>query len=424
MTHKTLLLSLLLSSAALSLAAQTQIRPELHANEAAQIARIAVPRPETSLPLETINAPFFAPLTRDLAYSGVFAIAPIPPGIPPGADLAKAANAQFVLALKIDQQGDEYIVDARLLDSTNAEQYGRRYRGGVGALPRIAHTLANDLVRVVNGKPGIFLSMIGFASNRSGNFEIWLMDWDGSNQRQITRHNALSILPSWSADSQRMVYTSFFGGTSDMYVISRRGGARTRIPTGLNLNTSATFSPISNDVAFVGSVAGNPDIYVVKDDGSNRRRLTHDSSIESTPEWSPNGRQISFTSGRSGSPQIYTMDAEGSSVQRISFEGEWNDDATWSPDGSQLAYTSRVNGRFQIRVADLATHQSRILAGEGSNEQPAWSPDGRWVAFQSNRSGRWQIYRMRVDGTDLLQLTFDGENKDPDWSKKEVASGQ
>jgi TolB protein len=418
MKRTTLLLSLLFSSAALPLAAQTQIHPELNPNQAAQIARIAVPRPETTLPLETINAPFFAPLTRDLAYSGVFAIAPIPPNVAAGTDLAKAANAQFVLALKIDQVGDEYAIEARLLDSTGAQQFGNRYRGGVGALSRMAHTLANDLVRVVNGKPGIFRSLIGFASNRTGNFEIWLMDWDGANQRQITRHKALSILPSWSADNQRMVYTSFFGGTSDMYIISRLGGARTRIATGLNLNTSATFSPISNDIAFVGSIAGNPDIYLVKDDGSNLRRLTHDSSIESTPEWSPNGRQITFTSGRSGSPQIYTMDAEGSNVQRISFEGDWNDDATWSPDSSQLAYTSRVNGRFQIRVADLATHQSRILAGEGSNEQPAWSPDGKWVAFQSNRSGIWQIYRMRVDGTDLLQLTFDGENKDPDWSKK------
>jgi len=424
MKRTTLLLSLLLSTAALPLAAQTQITTTIDPKLAIQIARIAVPRPETTLPLETINAPFFAPLTRDLAYSGVFAIAPIPPNISSGIELAKAANAQFVLGLKIDKQGDDFVVDARLLDSTGAMQFGKRYRGAAGALSQIAHLLANDLVRAVNGKPGIFQSHIGFASNRTGNFEIWLMDWDGANQRQITRHNALSILPSWSADNERMVYTSFARGTSDMYIISRRGGARVRVPTGLNLNTSATFSPISNDIAFVGSVAGNPDIYLVKDDGSNLRRLTHDSSIESTPEWSPNGRQISFTSGRSGSPQIYTMDAEGSNVQRISFEGEWNDDATWSPDGSQIAYTSRVNGRFQIRLADLANRTSRILAGEGSNEQPAWSPDGKWIAFQSNRSGRWQIYRMRVDGNDLLQLTFDGENKDPDWSKKEVASGQ
>src|SRR5258706_8135839 len=127
--------------------------------------------------------------------------------------------------------------------------------------------MTNDQHRHLACKPGIFESQIGYASQRSGAWEIWLMDWDGANQRQITRHNALSILPSWSADNERMVYTSFARGTSDMYVINRRGGGRVRIPTGLNLNTSATFSPISNDIAFVGSVAGNPDIYLVKDDG-------------------------------------------------------------------------------------------------------------------------------------------------------------
>jgi len=404
----------------LSLHAQTQVQTTINPSQAGlAVIKIAVPRPETTLPLETIDAPFFAPLTRDLAASGVFALAPIPPNVPANADLAKATNAQFVLSLRMRQEGDDFVTEVRLIDPTGSQPVPpKAYRGTAPALTRMAHTIASDLVRVVTGKPGIFLSQIAFASDRSGNFEIWLMDWDGSNQRQITRHGTMAILPSWSPDNDRMVYTLFSGGRSEMYIINRRGGGRIHVQTGLGLNTSATFSPIGNDIAFVGSVAGNPDIYVIRDDGTNRRRLTTGYSIESTPEWSPNGRQISFTSGRSGTPQIYVMDAEGAGVQRISFEGEWNDDATWSPDGVQLAYTSRVNGRFQIRIMNLVTRQSRIIAGEGSNEQPTWSPDGRWIAFQSNRSRRWQIYRIRVDGTDLTQLTFDGENKDPDWSKK------
>lgn len=402
-----------------SLCAQTQIQTTINPNQASLAAiRIAVPRPDTTLPIETINEPFFAPLTRDLAASGVFTLAPIPPNVAANADLVKATQSQFVLSLKMRQEEADYVVEARMIDATGTTQFGRAYRGTAPALTRMAHTLASDLVRTVTGKPGIFESQIAYASNRSGHWEIWLMDWDGSNQRQITRYNAMAILPSWSPDNDRMVYTLFTGGRSDMYIVNRVGGGRIRVPTGLGLNTSATFSPVGHDIAFVGSVSGNPDIYVIRDDGTNLRRLTTSYSIESTPEWSPNGRQISFTSGRSGTPQIYTMDAEGAGVQRISFEGEWNDDATWSPDGEQLAYTSRVNGRFQIRIMNLVTHQSRIIAGEGSNEQPTWSPDGQWIAFQSNRTGGWQIYRIRIDGTDLSQLTFNGENKDPDWSKK------
>jgi TolB protein len=411
-----------------ALAAQTDITTTLNANQAAQVVRIAVPFPElvpSNAPVapapvdsEAVRTGFFGPLTRDIAYSGIFAIAPLPPSVPVNPELLKRINAQLLLRLNVWKEGDEYVVEARLLDQAGSTQLGKRYRSPAVALGRTAHMLANELVRTLNGRPGVFLSQIAFASNRSGSWEIWLMDWDGSNQRRITFHNALSILPSWSPDNERMVYTSFARGTSDMYIINRRGGGRMRINSGLALNTSATFSPIGEDIAFVGSVHGNPDIYLIKDDGSNIRRLTTTGSVESTPEWSPNGRQIAFTSGRSGTPQIYIMDAEGTNVRRISYDGNWNDDAVFSPDGEKIAYTSRVNGRFQIRVANLITNESRIIAGEGSNEQPTWSPDGNWIAFQSTRSGAWQVYRMRTDGTDLLQLTFDGENKEPDWSKK------
>ena len=417
-----ILLTLLTASTAL---AQTDITTTV--TNSTSVIRIAVPFPALTpstgaapapVNAEQVRQAFFAPLTRDIAYSGIFAIAPLPPSVPITPDLLKRIGAQYHLRLNVWQEGAEYVVEARLIDAAGAVQLGKRYRAQPAALARTAHMLSNELLRTLNGRPGVFLTQIAFASNRTGKWEIWLMDWDGANQRRITFHNVLSILPSWSPDNERMVYTSFAAGTSDMYIITRHGGGRVRLPTGLSLNTSATFSPVGSDIAFVGSVRGNPDIYLIKDDGTNIRRLTTSGSIESTPEWSPNGRQISFTSGRSGSPQIYVMDAEGTNVRRISYDGNWNDDATFSPDGERIAYTSRVNGRFQIRIANLITGENHIVAGEGSNEQPTWSPDGQWIAFQSNRSGRWQIYRMRTDGTDVLQLTFEAQNKEPDWSKK------
>ncbi|HUP66552.1 MAG TPA: Tol-Pal system beta propeller repeat protein TolB [Thermoanaerobaculia bacterium] len=411
-------LALLIAISAIPAFAQQQIGVDIYGSQAAGTLRIAVPFP--ALGNETdrtaIEREFFQPLLRDLAFSGVFSMVALPPGETTN-EQARRADAQALLRMNIElDTGGQYVIEGRLWDlSSDQMQMGRKYRGNTAALTRMAHTVANDLVRHFNGARGLFLSNIAFISDRSGHREVWLMDYDGTNQRQITNHRALTLTPSFSPDGERLVYTSFSNDASWLHIVHRQGGGRIRLSTGVALNTSPVFAPNGRDIAFVGSVRGNPDIYLIRDDGSDLRRLTSANTIESTPSWSPTGRQIAFTSSRAGSPQIYVMDAEGTNVRRISHEGPWNDDAVWSPDGEMLAYTSRTGGRFQIRIMNLSTGESRLIAGEGSNEQPAWSPDGRWILFMSDRSGRWQIYRIGIDGRGLQQLTTQRENWSPDW---------
>src|SRR6185295_13372808 len=136
---------------------------------------------------------FYGPLTRDIAYSGFMALAPLPPGVPITADLLKRLEAQFHLQLNVWTEGQEYVIEARLIDQAGAAQLRKRYRAPASALARTAHMLSNEIVKTLNGKPSVFLSQIAYASNRTGNWEIWLMDWDGANQRKITNHGALSI---------------------------------------------------------------------------------------------------------------------------------------------------------------------------------------------------------------------------------------
>lgn len=427
MTNRKFTRTMLMIAASLALhgvaAAQTQIGVDIYGRSSAQAMRIAVPFPTLTRPVAAaaVHEPFFSPLTRAIAYSEIFGIVALPPGKAPSPAVAKEAGAQLYLDLTISLDGANYVVEARLLDTnSNATQLARRYRSTPAALTRIANTIANDLLIHFTGKPGVFLTQIAFVSTRdtSGQRikEIYVMDWDGSNQRRITAHKTLSISPSWSPDGNRIVYTSFGRGSTDMYTVGREGGARRKLETGVSLNSSPAVSPDGTKVAFVGSQKGNTDIWVIDADGKNPRRLTNDSSIESTPAWSANGREISFTSSRSGTPQIYVMDTEGTNVRRISFDGEWNDDAVWSPDGEIIAYTSGVKGFYQIRIMNVATQKTWIIAGTGSNEQPSWAPDGRSLLFQSNRSGSWQIYRVNPDGTGLTQLTSAGANTSPDWS--------
>lgn len=402
-----------------ALAQQQQIGVDIYSSRAAAAVRLAFPRPQLGpgVIASAADSRFTRILTNDLMYAEIFAFVPLPPNQTIDIAAAKKAGAQALLQTRVDLSGAEFVVEARLIDVTSGTTHmARRYRGNDAALTRIAHTLANDLVLFFNGKPGVFLTQIAFVSTRDGSKELYVMDYDGSNQRRVTAHRSITLSPSWSPDGERLAYTSFNRGTSDLYVINRRGGGRMRLPTGVNLNTAPSFSPDGREIAFVGSVAGNPDIYVIGDDGKGMRRLTSASSIESTPAWSPTGRQIAFTSSRNGTPQIYIMDAEGSNVSRVSFDGNWNDDAAWSPSGDLLAYTSWVNGRFQIRIMNLVTQESSVLAGEGSNEQPAWSPDGKSIIFASTRSGGWQIYRIGIDGRGLTKLTTTGGNNAPRWS--------
>jgi len=402
--------------------AQTQVGVDIYGRSGAQSIRIAVPFPTLHEPVAAavVHEPFFSPLTRAIAYSEIFGVVALPPGKVPSPAVAKEAGAQLYLDLSISMTGTNYAVEARLIDTnSNSTQLARRYSSSPGALTRIAHTIANDLLIHFTGKPGIFLTQIAFVSTRdtSGQRvkEIYVMDWDGSNQRRITTHKSLSLSPSWSPDGNKIVYTSFGRGSTDMYVVARDGSSRQKLDTGVALNSSPTYSPDGSKIAFVGSQKGNTDIWVIDADGKNPKRMTSDSTIESTPAWSTNGREISFTSSRSGTPQIYVMDAEGTNVRRISFDGEWNDDAVWSPDGEMIAYTSGVKGFYQIRIMNVATQKTWIIAGNGSNEQPSWAPDGRSIVFQSNRSGGWQVYRVKPDGTDIVQLTSAGENSAPDW---------
>ncbi|HUO84786.1 MAG TPA: hypothetical protein VM534_06685, partial [Thermoanaerobaculia bacterium] len=309
-----------LLSLSLPAAAQQEIGVDIYQGQAAGTIRIAIPFPDMGPRIvpDQIHRPFFTPLTGDLAYSEIFTIVPLPPSTPPSIETAQKSGAQAFLKLSVTRDGSDYVIEARLYDvNSRTIHMGRRYRGNDAALTRIAHTIANDLVLFFNGRPGVFLSQIVFVSGRSGSKELYLMDYDGSNQRRVTFHNSLTLTPDWSPDGDRIVYTSFSRGTSDLYLMHRQGGGRVRLETGVGLNVSPAFSPDGKTIAFVGSVDGNPDIYVINVDGSSLRRLTTASSIESTPAWSPTGRQIAFTSSRSGSPQIYLMDAEGTNVRRI-----------------------------------------------------------------------------------------------------------
>ena len=91
-----------------------------------------------------------------------------------------------------------------------------RCRRSIAAPPRmqdarnLAHQFADDIVAVLSGgQPGIAQTQIAYVSAKSGNKEIWVMDYDGANQHQVTHLKSISLTPRWSPDATRIAFTCY-----------------------------------------------------------------------------------------------------------------------------------------------------------------------------------------------------------------------
>ncbi len=335
-------------------------------------------------------------------------------------ELYRSLQNELVLLGQLKSEAGKLVLEGRLhhLESGDAI-LGKRYRGNPAVARRIAHTFADEIILTLSGRQGVALTHIAFYSDRSGHKEIYLMDYDGANQRPITAHKSISMTPDWSPTGKSVAYVSYFSGTPGVYLADLATGRKRPVINEGTLNVSPSFAPDGRRLTLARSEGGgNTEIYVANRNGSGLQRLTHSSGIDTNPSWSPSGREIAFTSSRAGTPHIYLMDAEGANLRRLSFEGDYNDGASWSPDGTRVVYASRRSGRFNIAVTDVVTLETKLLTSSpGSQETPSFAPDGHKIAFASQRGGRTQIYVMDADGSNAHPLTRDGNNLSPAWSR-------
>ena len=211
--------------------------------------------------------------------------------------------------------------------------------------------------------------------NAESFFNIWVMDADGENEKQLT-NSGKDTYPSWSPDGRR--------------------------------------------IAFLSTRDGRNEIYVMDSDGANVKRLTDMPDVHGFPSWSPDGEMISFVR-KDGRGKIFTMDANGKKVEVLIDLPVWNyHRAQWSPDGKKIAFSNDPgNSNYSIWVADADGTNGEMVANVSEYDvKPAWSPDGKSIAFESNTTVNPQenlarIHVMDADGQNERVLA---EGHDPCWS--------
>lgn len=261
---------------------------------------------------------------------------------------------------------------------------------------------------------------IAFQSNRSGDFEIWVVNVDGSNLTRLTNSDGLDLHPSWSPDGRRIVFASArngnmfsSAGTLQLYAMDADGGNVVRLTSNARSDYAPEWSPDGRRITFLSDREGPPEVYIMNADGSGQASLTAHlpkaRRERGNPHWNHDGQRILFDSdlGTDRSYHIVSMRADGTDFRQVTRTDVDVFFPATSRDGRWLAYGQLVDGDWEIMVANAdGTNAVNASRSPGPDFWQSWSPDGSQLAFASRRGGHFELYVMNRDGSSVRLIAI------------------
>lgn len=220
---------------------------------------------------------------------------------------------------------------------------------------------------------------LAFASNRTGDFNIFVYDYRTGGFYQLTQSPKDDRYPSWSPDSRKLLFTSRRSGKGDIYEVSANGsGGNLQITQQDYLEEYASYQPRSENVMYVrplkkGVLRRGTEIVLADKSGRNIRALSEGDQ----PRFSPDGKRIVFVSDRTKNNDIWMMNADGGNQQQLTFDPHADDNPAFSPEGRHIVFASNRTGNFDIWVMDTGGGNLRQITFDPADEtQPCWSVGG------------------------------------------------
>jgi eukaryotic-like serine/threonine-protein kinase len=231
---------------------------------------------------------------------------------------------------------------------------------------------------------------VAFASNRSGEWEIWLADPDGANAVQLTSMGAVSGSPRWSPDGQLIAFQSNFEGQWEVFVIPAAGGKPRNLTSRPTREGFPSFSRDGQSIYFFSNRSGKVQIWKIPVSGGNAVQVTTNGGLAAFE--SPDGAHLYYTQTLDTPSALWQMPASGGvpvkvldGVVLVDFvvleRGIYYIDR---PSGEgRILFIDRPPGETRLQYFDFVTGGSTTVAHNLGNVAVGLtaSPDGRTILF-------------------------------------------
>ena len=224
----------------------------------------------------------------------------------------------------------------------------------------------------------------------------------------LSEANVENAYPRWSQDGKRILFQSNKSGKWQLYILDIETKRQTAITQDSANNNFPDWSFDNQRVAFVSDRNGNEEVYVMNTDGTGLQRITSDAGRDIHPYFSPDGKFLLFNSTRGNSSfDIFRYDFSTGETRRLT---DTNDDETcarYAPDLKRIVYLRNGTLTDDVFILNTASGLSDNVTNTPKSRDgwPMFSHQGDWIYFSSMEKGSHSIYRIKPDGTGKEQLT-------------------
>lgn len=257
-----------------------------------------------------------------------------------------------------------------------------------------------------------------FMSTRDGNWEIYTMNAQGENLKNLSCNKATDYMFSYFPKNNQFVFYTNRDGNDEIYIMSADGKKQTNLTKHPSADRIATVSPDGNQILFVSDRdQKDGEIYIMDTTGNNLKRLTANEYFEDLPVFTPDGKKIIFTRTLKNTSdtstkvtfngEVFMMNIDGTNEVQLTYRPGGDGGAQISPDGNKIAFHGKsTEGKYDIHIMDTdGKNIINITDDVAEDYSPFWSPDGKWLAFTRGDSKNYDVWIINLETKIKTRLT-------------------